>query len=78
LIGSYRNYALATHGVDAIKFETHIAEAESSAYEPFRVKFNYKDDTKLLSLITIKLIYNFYYVKHLNYAKTTLKVRKYN
>jgi hypothetical protein len=32
----------------------------------------------LLSLITIKLIYNFYYVKHLNYAKTTLKVRKYN
>jgi hypothetical protein len=78
LIGSYRNYALATHGVDAIKFETHIAEAESSAYEPFRVKFNYKDDTKLLSLITRDLIYNLHYVKHLNYAKATLKVRKYN
>ncbi|TNJ45758.1 N-acetylneuraminate synthase family protein [Tamlana fucoidanivorans] len=31
--------ALAHTGVDAIKFQTHIAEAESSMYEPFRVKF---------------------------------------
>lgn len=31
--------AIATTGVDAIKFQTHIAEAESSIYEPFRVKF---------------------------------------
>lgn len=38
--------ALADTGVDAIKFQTHIAEAESSAYEPFRVKFSYEDDTR--------------------------------
>jgi N,N'-diacetyllegionaminate synthase len=38
--------ALQTTGVDAIKFQTHIAEAESSEYEPFRVKFSYEDDTR--------------------------------
>ena len=31
--------AVATTGVDAIKFQTHIADAESSIHEPFRVKF---------------------------------------
>jgi len=38
--------ALATTGVDAVKFQTHIADAESSAYEPFRVKFSYEDTTR--------------------------------
>jgi len=38
--------ALAETGIDAIKFQTHIAEAESSKYEPFRVKFSYEDDTR--------------------------------
>ena len=38
--------ALAGTGVDAIKFQTHIAEAESSIYEPFRVKFSYEDETR--------------------------------
>lgn len=38
--------ALAKTGVDAIKFQTHIAEAESSSFEPFRVKFSYEDDTR--------------------------------
>jgi N-acetylneuraminate synthase len=38
--------ALATTGIDAIKFQTHIAQAESSIYEPFRVKFSYEDDTR--------------------------------
>ncbi len=38
--------ALAKTGIDAIKFQTHIAEAESSEYEPFRVKFSYEDDTR--------------------------------
>ncbi len=38
--------ALAKTGVDAVKFQTHIAEAESSSYEPFRVKFSYEDDTR--------------------------------
>ena len=38
--------ALSTTGVDAIKFQIHIAEAESSQYEPFRIKFSYEDDTR--------------------------------
>lgn len=38
--------AIATTGVDAIKFQTHIAEAESSIHEPFRVQFSYEDDTR--------------------------------
>jgi N-acetylneuraminate synthase len=38
--------ALATTGVDAIKFQTHIAEAESSSAEPFRVNFSYEDATR--------------------------------
>jgi len=39
--------ALAETGVNAIKFQTHIAEAESSVFEPFRVKFSYEDDTRI-------------------------------
>jgi N-acetylneuraminate synthase len=38
--------ALAATGVDAIKFQTHIAEAESSLQEPFRVNFSYEDATR--------------------------------
>ena len=38
--------AVAKTGVSAIKFQMHIAEAESSEYEPFRVKFSYEDDTR--------------------------------
>jgi N,N'-diacetyllegionaminate synthase len=38
--------ALADTGVNAIKFQTHIAEAESSIYEPFRVNFSYEDKTR--------------------------------
>lgn len=38
--------ALAKTGVDAIKFQTHIADAESSIYEPFRVKFSDQDATR--------------------------------
>lgn len=38
--------AVASTGVDAIKFQTHIAEAESSSFEPFRVKFSYVDHTR--------------------------------
>lgn len=38
--------ALAPTGVDAIKFQMHIAEAESSEFEPFRVKFSYEDETR--------------------------------
>ena len=38
--------AIAKTGVQAVKFQLHIAEAESSAHEPFRVKFSYEDDTR--------------------------------
>lgn len=38
--------ALADTGVQAIKFQMHIAEAESSIHEPFRVKFSYEDETR--------------------------------
>ncbi|MFZ6012421.1 MAG: N-acetylneuraminate synthase family protein [Bacteroidota bacterium] len=38
--------ALKDTGVNAIKFQTHIAEAESSEFEPFRVKFSYEDATR--------------------------------
>jgi N,N'-diacetyllegionaminate synthase len=38
--------ALADCGVDAVKFQTHIAEAESSNEEQFRIKFSYEDTTR--------------------------------
>lgn len=38
--------ALAETGVDAVKFQTHIAIAESSVHEPFRVKFSRQDVTR--------------------------------
>lgn len=38
--------ALAETGVDSVKFQTHIASAESSEFEPFRVKFSYADATR--------------------------------
>ncbi len=38
--------ALATVGVDIIKFQVHIAEKESSKYEKFRVPFSYVDKTR--------------------------------
>lgn len=38
--------ALAETGVDAVKFQTHLAHAESSAHEPFRIKFSYEDATR--------------------------------
>lgn len=38
--------ALAEIGIDAVKFQTHIAEAESSEYEPFRTNFSYVDKTR--------------------------------
>ncbi|MCR9183092.1 MAG: N-acetylneuraminate synthase family protein [Flavobacteriaceae bacterium] len=38
--------AVATTGVHAIKFQTHIADAESSIHEPFRIKMNTRDKTR--------------------------------
>jgi N,N'-diacetyllegionaminate synthase len=38
--------AVAETGAGAIKFQTHIAAAESSLAEPWRVKFSYQDDTR--------------------------------
>lgn len=38
--------ALVKTGVDAVKFQVHIAEAESSIHEPFRVKIATQDKTR--------------------------------
>ena len=38
--------SLAHTGVNAVKFQMHIAEAESSLEEPFRVKFSLEDKTR--------------------------------
>ena len=38
--------AAAEAGADAIKFQTHIADAESTLDEPFRVKFSMQDETR--------------------------------
>lgn len=38
--------ALAPTGVDAVKFQMHLAEAESSEHETFRVKFSLEDETR--------------------------------
>lgn len=38
--------AVAATGVDAIKFQVHLADAESSAFEPFRVRFSPVDATR--------------------------------
>jgi len=38
--------ALKEIGIDAVKFQIHIAQAESSIHEQFRVKFSYEDQTR--------------------------------
>jgi N,N'-diacetyllegionaminate synthase len=38
--------ALAPTGVNAVKFQMHLAEAESSSHEPFRIKFSLEDETR--------------------------------
>ncbi|MDZ4839028.1 MAG: N-acetylneuraminate synthase family protein [Bacteroidota bacterium] len=38
--------AAASCGADAIKFQTHFADQESTLSEPWRVKFSYEDDTR--------------------------------
>jgi len=38
--------AIAATGADAVKFQTHIAAAESTPAEPWRVKFSLQDATR--------------------------------
>ena len=38
--------AIANSGADAVKFQTHIAAAESTPSEPFRVTFSRQDETR--------------------------------
>lgn len=38
--------AIASTGAHAVKFQTHIAEAESTLEEPWRVRFSPQDDTR--------------------------------
>ncbi len=47
-LGTAHSYidAIANAGADAVKFQTHIADAESTPDEPWRVKFSPQDDTR--------------------------------
>ena len=47
-LGSAHAYidAVSKIGVQAIKFQTHIAEEESSKYDTFRKKFSFQDNTR--------------------------------
>jgi N-acetylneuraminate synthase len=38
--------AAASAGVDAVKFQVHLADAESSELEPFRIRFSHVDATR--------------------------------
>src|SRR5438046_6421141 len=38
--------AIAAAGADAVKFQTHIASAESTSAEPWRVRFSPRDETR--------------------------------
>jgi len=38
--------AIASAGADAVKFQTHIASAESTPQEPWRVRFSRQDDSR--------------------------------
>jgi N,N'-diacetyllegionaminate synthase len=38
--------AIASAGADAVKFQTHLAEAESTPDEPWRVRFSPKDESR--------------------------------
>src|SRR5690606_20819157 len=38
--------AVARAGADAVKFQTHIAAAESTPGEPWRVRFSPQDETR--------------------------------
>jgi len=38
--------AIAEAGADAVKFQTHIADAESTPEEPWRVKFSFQDNSR--------------------------------
>ncbi len=38
--------AISKSGADAVKFQTHIAEAESTVHEKWRVKFSYQDASR--------------------------------
>ncbi len=48
-LGIAHSYIEALHktGVTAIKWQVHIAESESSVYEPFRVNFSYEDNKRV-------------------------------
>ena len=47
-LGMAHSYIDSLHssGIDFIKFQIHIAEEESSVYEPFRIEFSYEDETR--------------------------------
>ena len=38
--------ALSDAGINAVKFQMHIAESESSIHEDFRINFSYEDKSR--------------------------------
>ena len=56
---------LAKTKVDAIKFQTHYAEEESTLIEPWRIKFSKKDKTR----------YD-YWKKNGVYSRAMVKIKK--
>lgn len=38
--------SISSTGADAVKFQVHVAEAESSEFEPFRINFSYEDKSR--------------------------------
>ena len=45
-IGMAHSYIDMPKRVDSVKFQLHIAEAESSIYEPFRTNFSFQDNSR--------------------------------
>ena len=53
--------AIADVGVDAVKFQIHIADAESSINEPFRVNFSYVDNNRYEYWKRMQLTFDHWY-----------------
>jgi N-acetylneuraminate synthase len=68
---------LAATGVDAIKFQTHIALAESSMHEPFRVNFSYEDATRYDYWERMEFTFNYFiYIEIFSLSSITIETKR--
>ena len=51
--------AIAKTGANAVKFQTHIAEHESSKYEKFRIKRKYQKDKNRYDCVIVYIHFTF-------------------